>query len=321
MAAPRRAAGERSLSDQAASVAALLREAIAAPLRAQEGSAHPAGTFVLVGLLGRAIQSSRSPAMHEREAARLGLRCAYVLLDFDRLGLPDAALGAVVAAGPGLGFRGFNVTHPFKQQIVPLLDALSPAAAAIGAVNTVVYAGPSTSGHNTDSHGFAESFRQDMAAARLGRVVQFGAGGAGAAVAHALVQLGAEEIAIVDVESQRAEALAARLHRLGSSRVGCTRDPAAALAAADGVVNTTPVGMAKYPGLPFAPELLQERHWVAEIVYFPAETELLRLARALGCRTLAGSGMAIAQAARAFELFTGKAPDRRAMAAHFEAAA
>jgi shikimate dehydrogenase len=304
------------LSDQAGSVVGRLREAIAAPAR---GAAR--GDSLLVGLIGRGIQSSRSPAMHEREAARLGIGCQYVLLDFDRLGLPDEALPAVVAAGPPLGFRGFNVTHPFKQQIVPLLDSLSPAATAIGAVNTIVYAGGRTSGHNTDSWGFAESFRRDMAGVPLSKVVQFGAGGAGSAVAHALMQLGVEDVTIVDVEPQRAGALAERMRAHGGSSVGCTTDVEAALGAADGLVNTTPVGMAKYPGLPFPAPLLQPRHWVAEIVYFPDETELLRHARSLGCRTLAGSGMAIAQAARAFELFTGKAPDMRAMAAHFEAAA
>jgi shikimate dehydrogenase len=106
-----------------------------------------------------------------------------------------------------------------------------------------------------------------------------------------------------------------------AGRVRAETDIVRALADADGIVNTTPVGMAKYPGIPFPASLLEPRHWVAEIVYFPAETELLRQARALGCRTLAGTGMAIGQAARAFELFTGRAADRRAMAGHFEAAA
>lgn len=276
---------------------------------------------MLIGLIGRGIQLSRSPVMHEREAARLGIGCSYVLLDFDHLDLADDALPAVVAAGPCLGFRGFNVTHPFKQQIIPLLEALSPAAAVIGAVNTVVYADERTRGHNTDSWGFAQSFREGMAGVPLNFVVQFGAGGAGSAVAHALVELGAEEIVIVDVDADRARALAERMRSHSGRRVGCATDVEAVLASADGIVNTTPVGMAKYPGLPFPAALLQPRHWVAEIVYFPRETELLRRARTLGCHSLAGSGMAIAQAARAFELFTGKIPDRRAMAAHFEAAA
>ncbi|MCL9849061.1 shikimate dehydrogenase, partial [Ralstonia solanacearum] len=96
-------------------------------------------------------------------------------------------------------------------------------------------------------------------------------------------------------------------------------DLAAAMAAADGLVHATPTGMAGHPGLPLPPDLLQSRHWVAEIVYFPLETELLRHARALGCRTLDGGGMAVFQAVGAFELFTGIAPNAHRMLAHFAA--
>lgn len=287
------------------------------------GSLSKAGgkLAVLVGLLGRAIQSSRSPIMHEREASRLGIDCAYLLIDFDALHLPDEALQAVVSAGAALGFAGFNVTHPFKQQVIAHLDALSPEAQAIGAVNTIVFSATGAEGHNTDAWGFAQSFKENMAGVGLDHVVQFGAGGAGAAVGHALLGLGVKDLAIIDSEPARAESLALRLRTSSGRSVRAVSDVAAALAQADGIVNTTPVGMAKYPGLPFAAPLLRPRHWVTEIVYFPAETELLRQARALGCRTLAGTGMAICQAARAFELFTGRTPDRAAMAGHFEAAA
>lgn len=270
---------------------------------------------VLVGLLGRAIQSSRSPVMHEREAARLGIACFYLLIDFDALALPDTALADVLKAAARLGFAGCNVTHPFKQQILPHLDALSAEAKAIGAVNTVVFEGAKTTGYNTDAWGFAQSFKDAMHGVALDRVVQFGAGGAGAAVAHALLELGVKDLIVIDSDAPRADSLARRLG------IASSRDVAAALATANGIVNTTPMGMAKYPGLPFPAALLRPSHWVAEIVYFPAETELLRHARSLGCRTLSGTGMAIGQAARAFELFTGKTPDPKAMAGHFEAAA
>src|SRR3546814_14702295 len=121
----------------------------------------------------------------------------------------------------------------------------------------------------------------------------------------------AAEIAIVDVDAERARALAERMRLLSDSSIDCATDIETSLAMADGIVNTTPVGMTKYPGLPFAVELLQPRHWVAEVVYFPAETELLRRARAPGGHTLAGSGKAMAQAARAFELVTGRAAEER----------
>jgi shikimate dehydrogenase len=284
--------------------------------------AAAAADCVRIGLIGRGIQLSRTPAMHEREAARLGLPCAYILADFDRFGLADDALPAMLAAGAQAGFQGFNVTHPFKQQILPLLDALAPEAAAIGAVNTVVYAGGRTTGHNTDAWGFAESFRAGLAGVAMGHVVQFGAGGAGAAVGHALLELGAAALTLIDSDAPRATALATRLQAAWPARqVRAATDAAVALATADGIVNTTPVGMAKYPGTPFPPALLRPAQWVAEIIYFPQETELLRLARGAGCRTLAGTGMAVGQAVRAFELFTGRKSDMQAMAGHFAAAA
>jgi shikimate dehydrogenase len=275
---------------------------------------------MLIGLVGRGIQSSRTPAMHEREGARLGLVYRYVLVDFDQLALPDSALGAVLKSARAKGFSGLNVTHPFKQAVIQHLDALSPEAEAIGSVNTIVFGPTGAVGHNTDSWGFAESFREGMADAPLQRVVQFGAGGAGAAVAYALMDLGVGELSVFDIDDARANALCFAMGRRFPDRIRAAADPAGAFRDADGLVNTTPVGMAKYPGIPFPEDMLSRRHWVAEIVYFPVETELLVRARALGCRTLPGTGMAIYQAVRAFELFTGKTPDRHAMAQHFGAA-
>jgi shikimate dehydrogenase len=289
-------------------------------LVAQKHARRAHGDCVLIGLLGRGIQSSRTPAMHEREAARLGLSYAYVLVDFDALGLSDAALGVVFAAAARLGFAGLNVTHPFKQSIVAHLAYLDPEAEAIGAVNTVVLRNGSAGGHNTDSSGFATSFRQGMAGCSLDRIVQFGAGGAGAAVAYALLDLGAEDLIVVDSDPRKARDLAARLARPFGGRVRSAVADPEMVGTANGIVNTTPVGMAKYPGVPFAPDWLTPRQWVAEIIYFPEETELLRHARRLGCRALSGTGMAIHHAVRAFELFTGIAADPAAMAGHFGAA-
>lgn len=280
----------------------------------------PSGREVVVGLVGRGIQASKTPGMHEREGRRLGLGYTYVLIDFDVLELADRDLGAVLEAAAALGFAGLNVTHPFKQAVLPLLGQLAPEAAAIGAVNTVVFEAGRRIGHNTDGWGFAENFREHLADLPLDSVVQFGAGGAGAAVAHALLSLGVGRLTLCDTESERAAALAARLSTQFLAEIAVAADPAQPMAAASGIVNTTPVGMDKFPGLPFPPTLLRPSHWVAEIVYFPPRTELLQRAEALGCRTLAGTGMAIYQAVRAFELFTGIAPDRAAMTAHFRAA-
>jgi shikimate dehydrogenase len=299
---------------------ALIEDRIAGLAR-RHASAAPGARSVLIGLVGRGIGSSRSPRMHEREGERLGLRYTYVLIDFDTLGLDDAALGEVVEATARLGFAGLNVTHPFKRDVTAHLTALSPDAAAIGAVNTVVFDGSRRVGHNTDSWGFAESVRSGLGGEQLDTVVQFGAGGGGAAVGHALLGLGARLLDIYDPDTARAASLAGRLSELFGRTVVAVSDPLAAVKRSSGAVNATPVGMEKYPGVPFATEALEPRHWVADIVYFPAETELLKRARALGCRTLSGTGMAIFQAIKSFELFTGLTPDRAAMAQHFEAAA
>ncbi|MFJ4466214.1 shikimate dehydrogenase [Streptomyces sp. NPDC089424] len=272
----------------------------------------------LVGLIGSGIGPSLSPALHEREADRLGLRCLYRLIDIAELGVPPEAVGDLVRAARDLGFDGLNITHPCKQLVIGHLDALAPQAEALGAVNTVVLDGGRAVGHNTDVTGFAASFARGLPDAPLERVVQLGAGGAGAAVAHATLTLGAGRITLVDALPERAAALAGTLGRhFGAGRVG-TADPAelpGLLARADGLVHATPTGMAPHPGLPVPAELLHPGLWVAEVVYRPLETELLRTARAVGCATLDGGGMAAFQAADAFRLFTGREPDTTRMLA------
>ncbi|QOV34236.1 shikimate dehydrogenase [Streptomyces ferrugineus] len=272
----------------------------------------------LVGLIGAGIGPSLSPALHEREADRQGLRCLYRLIDIDALGVPPEAVGDLVRAARDLGFDGLNITHPCKQLVIAHLDELAPQAQALGAVNTVVFEDGRAVGHNTDVTGFAASFARGLPDVPLERVVQLGAGGAGAAVAHAMLTLGAERVTVVDALSERAVALAAALNRhFGPGRaVGATPDALPALLGrADGLVHATPTGMAAHPGLPLPAELLHPRLWVAEVVYRPLETELLRSARAAGCAALDGGGMAVFQAADAFRLFTGREPDGARMLA------
>jgi shikimate dehydrogenase len=214
------------------------------------------------------------------------------------------------------GFAGVNVTHPFKERVVAHLDFLSPDARAIGAVNTVVFGAEGAVGYNTDCWGFAESFRRGLQAARLEAVVLIGAGGAGMAVARALIDLGTRRLAIFDIDTRKASCLVETLGIAATNAVVAT-DLGAAIRNADGLVNATPVGMPKYPGMPFHPGWLRRDLWVADIVYFPAETALLSAAIAAGCQTLPGAGMAIFQAVKAFELITRVAPDASAMARHF----
>ncbi|WP_409283891.1 shikimate dehydrogenase [Pseudomonas protegens] len=275
-------------------------------------------TGVLAGLIGAGIQASRTPALHEHEGDAQNLRYLYRLIDLDQLGLDSSALPDLLQAAERMNFTGLNITFPCKQSILPLLDELSPEARGIGAVNTVVLKDGKRVGHNTDCLGFAEGFRCGLPEVARRRVVQMGAGGAGAAVAHALLSEGVEHLSIFDVENQRAQSLADNLNQhFGAGRAKAGSDLPSTLASADGLVNTTPMGMAKLPGMPVPVELLRADLWVAEIVYFPLETELLRNARALGCRTLDGGTMAVFQAVKAFELFSGQSANPQRMLAHF----
>jgi shikimate dehydrogenase len=272
----------------------------------------------LAGLIGSGIQASRTPPMHEREGAEQGVRYIYKLIDLDKLGVGPEALPELLTAAQRMGFNGLNVTYPCKQAIIPLLDELSDDARQLGAVNTVVFKDGRSYGHNTDWWGFAEGFRRGLPDVKRDRAVQLGAGGAGAAVAHAALTLGIGQLTIFDVDSSRAAGLATELSaRFGEGRAVPGGDLASAVAEADGLIHCTPTGMAKLPGLPLPAELLHPALWVAEIVYFPLETELLRVARSLGCRTLDGGGMAVFQAVRAFQLITGMEPDAERMRRHF----
>jgi quinate/shikimate dehydrogenase (NAD+) len=276
----------------------------------------------LVGLIGAGIQASLTPALHEREGTAQGLRYMYRLIDLTALGLGVEALAELVTAAQRTGFAGLNITHPCKQSVIPLLDDLSEDALALGAVNTVVLKDGKRVGHNTDWFGFAENFRRGLPDAPRDHVVQLGAGGAGSAVAHAALTCGVKKLTIVDTVTERARAVAeGRAARFGPDRISVASPAniAAALATANGLINTTPIGMEKYPGLPLSAALLRPDLWVAEIIYFPIETELLRAARALGCRTLDGGGMTVFQAAEAFRLFTGIEPDAQRMLRHFAA--
>lgn len=271
-----------------------------------------------VGLIGSSIEGSLSPPLHEREAQELGLRCVYRLIDIDVLGVGADAVGDLVAQSERDGFAGVNITHPCKQEVLRVLDELSPEARALQAVNTVVFRDGRRIGHNTDWSGFAEGIRRGLPSASLNRVVLVGAGGAGSAVAYALLGLGVRRLDVVDVVPERAARLAGAVGG-GDGTVfpGDVDQLERLLAHADGLVNASPVGMTPELGIPVSPSLLRSDMWVADVVYRPLDTELLREARIRGCRTVNGGDMLVFQAAAAFQLFTGVSPDPDRMHRHF----
>jgi shikimate dehydrogenase len=275
-------------------------------------------TRMLVGLIGANIGQSLAPALHEDAFAAAGMTGHYHLMDADtprKRSLPDL-LGAARTAG----FGGVNVTFPFKEAVIPLLDEVSAEAREIGAVNTVVFdAAGRTSGHNTDRSGFRAAFLESFGAeaARGKPVLLLGAGGAGRAVAFAMKDLGAAPIRIYDRDGQRARSLCADLRR-GAEVLD---SPEAAAASVAGIVNATPIGMTGHEGLPMTPDVVRAGQFVADVIYTPLETDFLKAAKAKGARTMGGAGMCVHQAVDAFRHFTGKTPDIARLKRTFAAAA
>lgn len=273
---------------------------------------------VRVGLVGHGIQRSRTPGMHVAEGRAQGLTYRYDVID-PEADQDNRSLANIVAEAEAAGFAGLNVTYPFKQAAVDLVDHMSDAATRVGAINTLVFRNGHRFGHNTDFWGFSEGLRQGLPNASLSSVLLIGAGGAGGAVAHALQNLGAADLMIIDRRPDAADALAHAVNVVaGHDAARAVTDISEAAAAASGIVNATPMGMAKLPGTPINMAHVTPDHWVADIVYFPLDTAFLRGASEKGCRTLNGSGMAVFQAVRAFQLFTGLDADAARMRATFE---
>jgi shikimate dehydrogenase len=274
----------------------------------------------LVGLIGSGVASSLTPELHMREAEAQGLTYVYRTVDLDDHELRAESIGEIVSFARTLGFDGLNITHPCKQLVIPHLDVLDARARELDAVNTVVFGPQGASGHNTDWSGFSTAFNRGLPEVSREVVVLVGAGGAGASVGNALLTLGVRRLMVLDLEPRRAQKLANKLGDVfGTDRcVAASTDRLPDLAKeTDGFVHCTPMGMADHPGTPFDTALLEERHWVADIVYRPLETELVRAARSAGCRTLDGGGMAVYQAVDAFELITDRKANDQRMLGHF----
>jgi shikimate dehydrogenase len=265
---------------------------------------------ILVGLIGANIMKSLSPALHQDAFAAAGYEGFYHLMDVDQL--PGRSLRQLLDAARAAGFAGTNVTFPFKQDVLALLDAVDPEARQIGAVNTVTFGGDGrTTGYNTDRRGFRRSFEEGFGrgAADGATVVQVGAGGAGRAVAFALMDLGVASLVLHDREASQARTLIQDLSaHYGPGRCRLSVDLASEVAGAGGVVNATPVGMHGFPGNPVQ-AALGKGQWAADVIYTPIETAFIKAAAANGARVLTGGGMCVHQAAEAFRLFTGTEPD------------
>lgn len=256
--------------------------------------------------------------MHMREAAAQGFSLEYRLFDLEPADYDDSTLPDLLAAIENAGYAGVNITHPCKQAVINHLDQLSADAADLGAVNTVIFQDNRRIGHNTDWSGFYRGFHKTLAGVPANRILQLGAGGAGSAVAYALARSGVSSMLIYDLDTDKSSLLVQRLVKLFPNIEIMIPDSLEKLTTGiDGIINTTPVGMEKHPGLPLPEQYVQSRYWFADVIYFPLQTELLRLARERTCVTMDGTGMAINQAVEAFRLFTGREANAERMADTF----
>ena len=282
---------------------------------------------LLLGLMGVNIMKSLSPAMHQAEGAQHGLNVFYHLIDLANLPenyqhatAVNDALPNLFQAAQHMGFAGLNITYPCKQAVIPLIDVVAADAAAIGAVNTVVFKNGKSYGYNTDCSGYSIALKEKLGDRPLGRVVLVGSGGAGAAVAHGIMALGATHITLVDTDVNKAKALASNIAKhYGEEKVTAATDAKEGLTQADGLVNGTPLGMSGIGGMCVPAEWILPKHWVSDVVYSPLITPMLQVAMDKGCITIGGDGMNLWQAVKAFELFTGKTADARRMGQYHKA--
>jgi len=279
---------------------------------------------ILVGLIGSHIGGSLAPALHEDAFAAAGKVGHYHLMDVNVL--KGRRLEELLAAARSTGFAGVNITFPFKEAVIPLLDSVSTEAKEIGAVNTVVIDKDGRmTGHNTDRSGFRGAFLETLGASWVqGKpVLLLGAGGAGRAVAFALMDLGVGVLKLHDVDKDRAMRLCADLKaRFGEARCQISGPPEQEARSVSGIVNATPIGMRGYPGTPIDPAVVRPEQFVADVIYSPLETDLLLAAKAHGAKVMGGAGMCVHQAVDAFRLFSGGVEaDRQRMHLTFDAAA
>ncbi len=274
---------------------------------------------IRIGLIGGNIAASQSPALHRLAGRLCGLDVSYELLT---PALLNKSFDDVFEQCVRDGFRGVNVTYPFKEEVMQRVVLDDPVQAAIGSCNTVVFDTPRHRGANTDFSGFIKAFRETFGSASPGHVAIAGGGGVGKAIAFALATLDADGLAIFDVDRAKAEALQAALKRnFEALPVSVEPTLAAAVADADGLVNGTPLGM-DGKGSAFPAELLGSQSWVFDAVYTPVHTPFLEAARKAGLAVMSGYELFLHQGIDAFRFFTGEDVDpaalRRALGTHPE---
>ena len=269
-----------------------------------------------LGLIGDNIAQSKAPLLHRLAGELCGLAVGYDRLVPRELGCDFEGAFARAAAG---GYRGLNITYPYKEQAARRVTIDDPLVRAMGAVNTVLFeaAGARSSakeevvrGFNTDYSGFIAAYRAQRGERPAGRVCLLGAGGVGKAVAFALLKLGLGALHIVDLDRAKAENLAARLATAAPDLAVTLSQNAEGLPSnLEGFVNCTPLGMVGYEGTPLPREKMSGAAWAFDAVYTPLETQFLRDAAAEGLTVIGGYELFFHQGVDAWRLFSGRPVD------------
>ena len=277
-----------------------------------------AGSAIRLGLIGDNIAASKAPLLHSLAGGLCGLSVTYDLLQPKDLG---CTFEDVLRRCQGSGYRGLNITYPYKERVAGYLAVDDPVVRAIGACNTVLFDGARPRGYNTDYSGFVAAYRTGFGDAQPGRVALAGAGGVGRAIGFALADLGASELRLFDLDQSKSIALAEAIRSVhGHARIEIAATIDEAAKGADALVNGTPIGMVGIGGCRFPPGLIGGRRWAFDAVYTPVDTPFMLAARAAGLSAMSGYELFLYQGIDAFRLFTGRdigeGPLREALKSH-----
>lgn len=268
-------------------------------------------TVIKLGLIGDNITRSKSPRLHRTAGTLTGLVVTY-----DRLIPKDLGMSFedTFSQAQTTGFRGINVTYPYKEVAAKMVAIPDAGMAAIGAVNTVVFGADGPLGFNTDYTGFKRAYRGVMGEGSPGTVCLIGTGGVGKAVAFGLLDLGADVIRCVDLDPAKAEGLADALRGVADkTRIEVATDAQKAARGANGIVNCTPLGMVGIGGTPLPRAAMEGASWAFDAVYTPVDTEFLADAEAAGLRIISGFELFFGQGIDAWGIFTDVAIDPAAL--------
>ncbi|WP_299897052.1 shikimate dehydrogenase [uncultured Ruegeria sp.] len=256
-----------------------------------------------LGLIGDNIARSRSPLLHRLAGIQNGLTVQYDRLIPQNMG---EDFDTVFQQCAGRGYRGLNVTYPYKERAAKKVQIDDPLVRAIGAVNTVLFDADGPKGQNTDYTGFIAGYRRVRGVEPSGAACLIGTGGVGRALAFGLVTLGASEIRLVDKDEAKAQALAAELRTIENApNIAVFTDAISAASGATGLLNGTPVGMVGYGGTPLPLEAMTGAEWAFDAVYTPVDTQFLQDAAAEGLKIISGYELFFYQGVHAWAHFSG----------------